>query len=128
MLKIGMLTMYDTLKCLFFSGSLTLFANTPQMFEWPLEKIGFGALLFFIIWMYLKHILPKTHEEMDEKNKRIQQLMDDVRRLNELRAKDQKIIAALLKEIKLHLAIGEKLSEGVASKRLQLDDLDTEDV
>ena len=58
--------MYDTIRCGLFASSVTLFASVPEMFEFPLEKIGFGALLFFIIWTYMKQILPKTQEEMQK--------------------------------------------------------------
>jgi uncharacterized protein YwgA len=103
--------MYDTIKCLLLSGTVTLFANVPDMFELPVEKIGFGVLLFFIIWTYLKQILPKTQADMEAKNKRIEQLLTEVSRLNELRSKDQKIIAALLKEVKQNAPSGSKLTE-----------------
>lgn len=99
--------MYDTLKCVFLSGTVTLFANVPEMFEMPMERIGFGALLFFIIWTYMKTILPKTHEEMQklrEENRNlfdeIKRLMDELTKLNILREKDQKIIASLSRESK----------------------------
>ncbi len=90
--------MYDTLRCLTLSGAMTLFANVPDLFEWPLEKIGFGALLFFIIWTYMKQILPKTHEEMERKNTRIAELLAEIHKQNLLREKDQKIIESLLRE------------------------------
>ena len=90
--------MYDSMRCLFLSASITLFANLPDVFELPGEKIGFGALLFFIIWTYMKHVLPKTHEEMERKNNRIAELIAEVRHLNALREKDQQTIVKLLKE------------------------------
>lgn len=90
--------MYDSIKCLFLSGAVTLFANVPDLFEWPIEKIGFAALLFFIIWTYMKQILPKTQEEMERKNMRIAELIEEIRRLNTLREKDQKILESLLNE------------------------------
>ena len=70
--------MYDIAKCLFLSGTITLFANVPEMFEWQIEKIGFGALLFFIIWTYMKTILPKTQADIDDKNKRIECLISEM--------------------------------------------------
>jgi len=81
--------MYDSLKCLFLSGSITLFANIPELFELPMEKIGFGAILFFIIWTYMKHVLPKTQAEMERKNDRIAELVEEIRHLNVMREKDQ---------------------------------------
>ena len=92
--------MIDTMKCFFLSSSITLFANVPQMFEWPLEKIGFGALLFFIIWTYMKHILPKTQDEMQKLRDENQKLIEEISRLNQLRERDQRLIALYLKEIK----------------------------
>jgi len=90
--------MYDTLKCLLLSLSITVFAQVPELFEWEIEKIGFGALLFFIIWRYMKHILPKTQEEMERKNNRIAELVKEVQHLNTMREKDQQTIIGLLKE------------------------------
>jgi len=92
--------MYDVLRCGFFAGSITLFANVPQLFEWPLEKIGFGALLFFIIWTYMKQILPKTQEEMQKLREENRKLLDEISKLNQLRERDQKMIALYLKEQK----------------------------
>ena len=96
----GIFIMYDSIRCLFLSSSITLFANVPQMFEWPLEKIGFGALLFFIIWTYMKHILPKTQEEMQKLRDENQSLIEEISKLNQLRERDQRLIALYLKEIK----------------------------
>jgi len=90
--------MYDTLRCLFLSGTVTLFANVPDIFELPVEKIGFGALLFLIIWTYMKQILPKTHDEMERKNARIAELVQEIHHQNLLREKDQKLLESLLKE------------------------------
>ena len=90
--------MYDTLKCLLLSLSITVFAQVPELFEWEIEKIGFGALLFFIIWTYMKNVLPKTQEEMERKNKRITELAEEVRHLIAMREKDQQTIISLLKE------------------------------
>ena len=92
--------MIDTMKCFILSGSITLFANVPQMFEWPIEKIGFGALLFFIIWTYMKHILPKTQDEMQKLRNENQKLIEEISKLNQLRERDQRLIALHLKEIK----------------------------
>ena len=85
--------MIDTMKCLLLSGSITLFAQVPEIFEWPLEKLGFGAILFFVIWTYLNRILPKTHEELDRKNKRIEELIAEIGKLNDLLEKERIIIA-----------------------------------
>ena len=90
--------MYDSMRCLFLSASITLFANLPDVLELPGEKIGFGALLFFIIWTYMRHVLPKTQAEMERKNNRIAELIEEVRHLNSLREKDQQTIVSLLKE------------------------------
>jgi len=90
--------MYDSLKCIFLSASITLFANVPELFELPMEKVGFGAMLFFIIWRYMKHILPKTQEEMERKNNRIAELVDEIRHLNAMREKDQQTIIDLIKD------------------------------
>ena len=90
--------MYDSMRCLFLSASITLFANLPDVLELPGEKIGFGALLFFIIWTYMRHVLPKTQAEMERKNNRIAELIEEVRHLNSLREKDQQTIVGLLKE------------------------------
>jgi len=90
--------MYDSMRSIFLSASITLFANLPEMFELPGEKIGFGALLFFIIWRYMKHILPKTQEEMERKNNRIAELVDEIRHLNAMREKDQQTIIDLIKD------------------------------
>ena len=92
--------MYDTMKCGFLSGSITLFANVPELFEWPLEKIGFGALLFFIIWTYMRQILPKTQEEMQKLRDDNRKLLDEISKLNQLRAQDQKLLAVSLNEPK----------------------------
>ena len=81
--------MIDTMKCLLLSGSITLFAQVPEIFEWPLEKLGFGAILFFVIWTYLNRILPKTHEELDRKNKRIEELIVEIGKLNDLLEKER---------------------------------------
>ena len=77
---------------------MTLFANVPDMFELPVEKIGFGALLFLIIWTYMRQILPKTHDEMERKNARIAELIQEIHNLNHLREKDQKLLESLLRE------------------------------
>jgi hypothetical protein len=95
--------MYDSLRYLFLPASITLFANVPDIFELQAEKIGFGALLFFIIWTYMKHVLPKAQDEMERKNSRITELAEDVRNLNALRERDQEIIMALVKEAKQSL-------------------------
>ena len=91
--------MYDTLRCFFLSGAVTLFANVPDIFELPVEKFSFGALLFLIIWTYMKQILPKTHDEMERKNARIAELVQEIHNQNLLREKDQKILESLLKEL-----------------------------
>ena len=93
--------MYDSLRCLFLSVSITLFANVPGIFEFPIEKIGFGALLFFIIWTYIKHVMPKTQDEMERKNKRIAELAEEIRHLIALREKDQQTIVELIKDHRL---------------------------
>jgi len=90
--------MYNTLKCLLLSASITLFAQVPGLFDWEVEKLGFGALLFFIIWTYMKNVLPKTQEDMERKNNRIAELIAEVGRLNAMREKDQHTIVNLLKE------------------------------
>ena len=92
--------MYDTFRCIFLSGSLTLLANVPEMFEFPLEKIGVGAMLFLIIWTYLRHILPKTQEDIEAKNKRIEELIREVQRFSDQRDKDQKTISELVREFR----------------------------
>ena len=92
--------MYDSMRCLVLSSSITLFANVPQMFEWPLEKIGFGVLLFFIIWTYMKHILPKTQDDMQKLRDENQKLIEEISKLNQLRERDQRLIAMHLREIK----------------------------
>ena len=90
--------MYDTIRCFFLSGTVTLFANVPDIFELPVEKLGFSALLFIIIWTYMRQILPKTHDEMERKNARIAELIQEIHNLNLLREKDQKILESILKE------------------------------
>ncbi len=92
--------MYDTIKCGFLSGTITLFANVPEIFEWPLEKLGFGALLFFIIWTYMKTILPKSQEDIQKLREENQKLIEEISKLNQLRERDQRLIALYLKEIK----------------------------
>ena len=92
--------MYDSLRCLFLSVSITLFANVPGIFEFPVEKIGFGALLFFIIWTYIKHVMPRTQDEMERKNSRIAELAEEIRHLIAMREKDQQTIHDLLKEVR----------------------------
>ncbi|MDO5566560.1 MAG: hypothetical protein Q4G59_07880 [Planctomycetia bacterium] len=92
--------MYDTFRCIFLSGSLTLLANVPEMFELPLEKIGVGAMLFLVIWTYLRHILPKTQEDIEAKNKRIEELIREVQRFSDQRDKDQKTISELVREFR----------------------------
>ena len=91
--------MYDAIRCGLLSGSITLFANVPTLFEMPLEKIGFGALLFFIIWTYMKHILPKTQEEMQKLRDENRKLLEEVSKLNQLRVEDQRVIASYLQEL-----------------------------
>jgi len=90
--------MYDTIRCGFFASSVTLFANVPELFELPLEKIGFGALLFFIIWTYMRQILPKVQEEMQVLRAENRRLLDEISKLNHLREQDMKIIASYLQE------------------------------
>lgn len=92
--------MYDATRCLFLSGTITLFANVPEMFEYPLEKLGFGAILFFVIWTYMKTILPKTHDDMQKLREENRKLIDEISKLNQLRERDQKLIAMYLQEIK----------------------------
>ncbi len=92
--------MYDAAKCLFLSGSITALANVPELFELPLEKIGFGTALFLVIWMYMKHILPKTQEDIDIKNKRIEELILEIHKFGEQREADQNTIADLLQELR----------------------------
>ena len=94
--------MIDGMRCFLLSGSITLFANVPQMFEWPIEKIGFGALLFLIVWTYLNRILPKTHDEIDRKNKRIEELIVEIGKLNDLLEKERAIIAEYIVTNKRH--------------------------
>ncbi len=124
--------MYDTLRCFLISGSVTLFANVPDMFELPVEKIGFGALLFLIIWTYMKQILPKTHDEMERKNARIAELIQEVHRLNTIREKDQKILESLLREHEKNNKPNDPNVElrmkNTQNKRLPLDDLDIDEV
>ena len=79
---------------------MTLFASVPSSFELSLEKIGFGALLFFIIWTYMKQILPKTQEEMQNLREENRKLLDEVSKLNLLREQDQRLIASYLQEWK----------------------------
>lgn len=76
--------MLDAIKCLFLSSSITLFANVPQMFEYPVEKLTFGALLFFIIWTYMKTILPKNQEEYARVCEENRKLLSEVERLGRL--------------------------------------------
>jgi hypothetical protein len=92
--------MYDTIRCGIFASSVTLFANVPEFFEMPLEKISFGALLFFIIWTYMRQILPKVHDEMQKLREENRKLLDEISALNQLRAQDQKIIAAYVHDLK----------------------------
>jgi len=108
--------MYDTIKCGLFAGSITLFANVPELFEWPLEKIGFGALLFFIIWTYMKQVLPKTQEEMQKLREENRKLLDEVSKLNQLRERDQKIIASYLKEARQYIEGVKPKSEILAAE------------
>ena len=84
------------MKYMFLPASITLFASVPQMFELPIEQIGFGALLFFIIWTYMKHVMPKTQDEIARKNERVAELIEEIRRLNTLREQDQRTITHLL--------------------------------
>jgi len=98
--------MYDTLKCGIFAGSITLFANVPQLFEWPLEQIGFGALLFFIIWTYMKNILPKTHEEIQKLQEENRKLLDEILKMNQLREQDQKLIAFSVENKRIEVPSG----------------------
>ena len=90
--------MYDSLKCIFLSASITLFANLQELFDLPNERLGFGALLFLIIWTYMRKVLPKTQEEMERKNNRIAELVDEIRHLNAMREKDQQTIIDLIKD------------------------------
>ncbi len=124
--------MYDTLRCFLISGSVTLFANVPDMFELPVEKIGFGALLFLIIWTYMKQILPKTHDEMERKNARIAELIQEVHRLNTIREKDQRILESLLREHDKNNKISDSTVESrmknTQNKRIPLDDPDIDEV
>ena len=86
--------MYDTIRCGFFASSVTLFANVSELFELPLEKIGFGALLFFIIWTYMKQILPKVQEEMQSLRTENRKLREEISQLNQLLEQDQKTITS----------------------------------
>jgi hypothetical protein len=94
------MTMYDTMKCGFFASTVTLFANVPEFFEMPLEKIGFGALLFFIIWTYMRQILPKVQDEMQRLRDDNRKLLDEITRLNLQREQDQKLLTQYLRESK----------------------------
>lgn len=89
--------MYDTIRCALFSGTVTLFASVPEIFEMPMERISFGALLFFIIWTYMKKILPKTHEEMQKLREENRKLVEEIRKLNDLREHDQRIIGGYIR-------------------------------
>ena len=91
---------HDALRCGFLSGIITLFANVQEIFEWPLEKIGFGALLFLIIWTYMRQILPKTYDEMQKLRDDNRKLLEEITKLNQLRERDQKLIAMYLKQQK----------------------------
>jgi len=93
--------MYDTIRCGFFASSVTLFANVPELFELPLEKIGFGALLFFIIWTYMRQILPKVQEEMQKLREENRKLLDEISKLNKLREQDQKLLTLSLRDSKV---------------------------
>lgn len=92
--------MYDVARSAFLSGTLTLLANVPEIFELPLEKIGVSALLFLIIWSYLHHILPKTQDAIEAKNKRIEELICEVQRFSDQRDKDQETISELVREFR----------------------------
>ena len=46
----------------------------------------------------MRHVLPKTQAEMERKNNRIAELIEEVRHLNTLREKDHQTIVSLLKE------------------------------
>lgn len=52
----------ENIKAMFFSGVVTMFANVPNISEVPAEKLTFGGILFFIIFWYMKKIMPQSQE------------------------------------------------------------------
>jgi hypothetical protein len=108
--------MYDMMRCGFLSGSITLFASVPSSFEMPLEKIGFGALLFFIIWTYMRQILPKVQEEMQKLREENRKLLDEISRLNKLREQDQKLLTHYMRDAKSN-AEEAMLKSGILEER-----------
>jgi F0F1-type ATP synthase membrane subunit b/b' len=94
--------MIDSLRTFTLSAYMTLFAATPDLdfLQFPYEKVGFGVLLFFIIWSYMKNVLPKTQQVLEEKNKRIEELIREISRLVDQRYEDQKTISDLVRNQK----------------------------
>ena len=92
--------MIDSINAFILSATVTLFASTPDLdfLKFPYEKITFGALLFFIIWTYMRTVLPKTQSVIEEKNKRIEELIKEISRLIDQREEDQKTIADLVRK------------------------------
>lgn len=95
--------MVDAIKCFFLSSSITLFANVPEMFEYPVEKLTFGALLFFIIWTYMKTILPKNQADYARVCEENRKLLNEVERTSRLLETQQRINSELLKKLEKYV-------------------------
>lgn len=62
----------------------TLFCQIPDIPpEYGLEKLGFAAILFFVIWSYISRVLPKTQERIDRQDDRLDRLAEAVEKLSE---------------------------------------------
>lgn len=95
--------MIDSLKCILLSCSITVFANVPQIFEYPVEKITFGALLYFIIWTYMKTILPKNQADYTRVCEENRKLLNEVERTSRLLENQQRINSELLKKLEKYV-------------------------
>lgn len=86
----------DLIKTTFLSGVCTLFAQTPDIFEGvSLEKIGFGSLLFLIIWVYLYKVLPKSQEQIERLHIQLTEQQKTIASLCEKLNDDDKTISKL---------------------------------
>lgn len=81
------------------AGGVTLLAQVSDLSKFPYEKIGIGAILFMVLWIYLNKILPKTNETIDSQNKRMENLVLELSRLNCIIENQQKTIEGLVKKL-----------------------------
>ena len=86
----------DFLRTTGLAGVCTLFAQTPDVFDgFTLEKIGFGSLLFLIIWAYLYKVLPKSQEQNERLYGQVAEQQKTINSLCEKLNADNKTIEQL---------------------------------